>query len=115
LLLLSGLVMMWLAWHLLLQRLLQRSLLVLLVKGVYGLLQLYLPYPLLLYLLPHDLSPLHNCPSSDHVLLLEPKVLVFLAKVYQFILYKSLDFLIILMLVIFSLDFQWWVLVVLLL
>jgi hypothetical protein len=55
-----------------------------------------------------------SCPSSSHVLLLELKVLIFLVKMYQFVLYKSFNFLlIVLMLVISSLDFQWWLLVVL--
>jgi hypothetical protein len=48
------------------------------------------------------------------MLLLELKVLIFLVKMYQFVLYKSFNFLlIVLMLVISSLDFQWWLLVVL--
>jgi hypothetical protein len=72
--LMRRLVMMQLSQCLLWQRLLvQKFLLLLLVtKGVYGLLQLRLTCSFLLDLLLHDLGSLHCCPSSLHMLLLEP-------------------------------------------
>jgi hypothetical protein len=93
-------------WYLLGQRLLQRRLLLFLAKGIYGLLQLYLPSSFLLDLLLHDLCSLHHYPSSGHVLLHESEALIFLAKACQLIIYDSFDFLLkILALVISSFGF----------
>jgi hypothetical protein len=86
----------------------------LLVKSFYGLLQLCLHCSLLLHLLLHDLS--HDCPSFGHVLLHEPKALVFLVKACQLVLDDGFDFILkVLMLIFLSFGFSVWVLVVLLL
>jgi hypothetical protein len=88
--------------------------LLLLVKGVYSLLQLCLPCSFLLDLLLHDMGSLHHCPSYGHVFFHEPEALIFLAKMCQLIFYDSFDFLLrILVLVISSFDFWLWDLVVL--
>jgi hypothetical protein len=63
------------------------------MKDIYGLLQLCLPCSFLLDMLLHDLGLLHYCPSSSHMLLLEPEVLVFLLKVCQLVYYDSFNFL----------------------
>jgi hypothetical protein len=57
-------------------------LLLLLVKDIYDLLQLCLPFSFLLNLLLHDLGSVHHCPSSGHMFLLNPEELIFLVKVY---------------------------------
>jgi hypothetical protein len=46
------------------------------------LLQLCLCCPLLFNLLLYNLSSLHDCPSSGHVLFHEPKAFIFLVKVF---------------------------------
>jgi hypothetical protein len=57
-----------------------------------GLQQLYLHCSLLLDLLLHDLSSLHDCPSSGHVLLHEPKVFILLTKACQLVFYDGFNF-----------------------
>jgi hypothetical protein len=89
------------AMEVLQRRFLQWRFLPLLVKGIYGLLQL---------------SSLHHSPWSSHVLLHEPEALISLAKACQLVVYDDFDFLlIILVLVISSFGFYVWILVVLLL
>jgi hypothetical protein len=63
-----------------------------LAKGFNGLLQLGLHHSLLLNLLLHDLSSLHDCPLLGHVLLHGPKALVFLAMAYKLILDDGFNF-----------------------
>jgi hypothetical protein len=93
---------------------LQQRLLLLLVKVIYSLLQLYLSCSFLLDLMLHDLNSLHHCRSSGHVLLHEPEVFIFLAKARQLILYDCFDFFLrIMVLIIFSFNLLVWVLVVL--
>jgi hypothetical protein len=68
----------------------------------------------LLDLLLHDLRSLYDHPSFVHVLLHEPKALVFLAKVCQFVLDDGFDFILkVLMLIFLSFSFSVWVLIVL--
>jgi hypothetical protein len=95
------------------QKLLHRRFLPLLVKGIYSLLQLYLPCSFLLDLLLYDLSSLHHRPSSGHVLLHELEAFIFLVKACQLVFYDDFDFLLrVLVLIILSFDFSMWVLIV---
>jgi hypothetical protein len=108
------LVLMWLSWYMLWQRLLQRRLLLLSAKDIYGLVQLCLPCSFFIDLLLHDLNSLHRCPSFGHMFLLEPEALIFLVKSCELVFYNDFDFLFrILVLVAASFDFVLWVLVVL--
>jgi hypothetical protein len=85
----------------------------LLAKGVYSLLQLCSPCSFPLYLLLYDLSSFHRRPSSGHLLLHEPEMFIFLAKVCKFVLYDSFDFLLrVLVLIMLSFGFLVWVLIV---
>jgi hypothetical protein len=70
---------------------------------------------LLLNLRLYDLSSLHDRPSFGHVLLHEPKALIFLAKVCQLVLNDGFNFILrVLMLIFLNFDFLVWVLIVLL-
>jgi hypothetical protein len=92
------------------------GLVLLLAKSFYVLLQLCLRCSLLLDLLLHDLSSLHDCPLSGHVLLHRPKAFVFLAKVHQLIFNNCFNFILrILMLIFLSFGLLVWVLVMMLL
>jgi hypothetical protein len=64
----------------------------LLAKSFYGLLQVDLHCSFLLNLLLHDLSSLHDCPSSGHVLLYQVKTFIFLVKACQLVFDDSFDF-----------------------
>jgi hypothetical protein len=78
-------------------------------------LKLCLSCPLLLDLLLHDLSSLHNRPSSGHVLLHELKVSIFLVIVCQLIFYDGFNFILrVLMMIFLSFSFFVRVLVVVL-
>jgi hypothetical protein len=73
-------------------------------------------FALLLNLLLHDLSSLHNRSSSDHVLQQESKALILLAKVCQLIFYDGIDFILkVVMLILLSFSFSVLVMVVVLL
>jgi hypothetical protein len=88
----------------------------LLVKRFYSMLQLNVHCSFLFDLLPHDLSSLHDHLPSSHVLLHEPKALVFLMKAHWLVLDDGFDFILrVLMLILFSFGFLVWLLVVLLL
>jgi hypothetical protein len=67
-------------------------------------------------LLLHDLSSLHDRPSSGHVLLHEPKAFILLAKACQLVFYDDFNLILkVLMLIILSFGFSVWVLIVVLL
>jgi hypothetical protein len=82
----AGVVVLLLRWMLLHWRFV-----LLLEKSINGLLQLCLHCSLFLDLLLHRLSSLHDCPSSGHVLLQEPKVFILLVKECQLVLYDGFD------------------------
>jgi hypothetical protein len=113
---------LWVLWWGLLQqsllrcRLLHWGFFLLVMKSIYGLLQLCLCCSLLLDLLLCDLSSLHDRPLFGHVLLHEPKVFVLLAKACQLIFYDDFDFILrVLLLIFLGFGFSVQVLVVVLL
>jgi hypothetical protein len=56
----------------------------------------------LLNLLLHDLGSLHNCSLPDHLLLHQPKSLIFLAKVHQLIFNDGFNLFLRILLVVFQ-------------
>jgi hypothetical protein len=76
-----------LLWLVLLQRrLLHCRFIFLVTEALYCFLQLYLSHSLMIYLLLHYLGSLGHCFPSDHLLLHESQMLIFLVKACQLIL-----------------------------
>jgi hypothetical protein len=73
----------------------------LLAKSIDGLLQLYLCCSLFLDLLLHELSSLHNRPSSSRLLLYKSKAFILFMKARQLVFYGCFNFILGVLILIF--------------